>query len=379
MQNQNLISELDQLHVHLNDEIDHYDEELDECRILIVDDFEINILVLIEALKSYSKISVSQDSKIAFDSLSYSLPDIVLLDLFMPDMNGFEICKYIKNNEQTSDIPIIFITSEHDPLSLSKAFELGAVDYIKKPFDTIEVNARLRTHLKLKIAERKLKEHNANLEIKVAERTKKLEEKNIELNEVKRETIFRLCLAAEMRDVDTGNHINRIQAYTEVIALKCGMSREEAEQLSLASSMHDLGKIGIPDHILLKPGKLTPEESEIMKQHTVIGARALADGKSDLLRVAHRVALSHHERWDGKGYPQGLRGVNIPIEARIVGLVDVFDALISRRAYKHAFTVDDAIMIILSEKGNHFDPKLVDIFIASLNEIMAIKDMFSYE
>lgn len=379
MQSQKIIREIDQLHIHLNNEMYHYNDELEECRILIVDDYEINILVLIEALKSYSKISVSQDSKIAFDSLSYSLPDIVLLDLFMPDMNGFEICKYIKNNEHTSDIPIIFITSAHDPLSLSKAFELGAVDYIKKPFDTIEVNARLRTHLKLKIAERKLKEHNANLEIKVVERTKKLEEKNIELNEVKRETIFRLCLAAEMRDVDTGNHINRIQAYTEVIALKCGMSREEAEQLSLASSMHDLGKIGIPDHILLKPGELTSEESEIMKQHTVIGARALADGKSDLLRVAHRVALSHHERWDGKGYPQGLRGVNIPIEARIVGLVDVFDALISRRAYKHAFTVDDAIMIILSEKGNHFDPKLVDIFIASLNEIMAIKDMFSYE
>jgi putative two-component system response regulator len=297
----------------------------------------------------------------------------------MPDMSGFDICHFIKNNEQMSDIQIIFITSEHDPLSLNKAFELGAIDYIKKPFDTIEVNARLRTHLKLKIAEQKLKDHNANLETKVAERTKNLEEKNVELQEVKRETIFRLSLAAELRDSDTGNHIKRIQAYTELIALKCGMSREEAELLGLASSMHDLGKIGIPDHVLLKPGKLIPEEFEIMKQHTIIGAKALAESGSELLRVAHLVALSHHERWDGQGYPHELQGVNIPIEARIVGLVDAFDAMLSRRPYKEPFSVEKAVSIIIDEKGRHFDPRLVDIFVASLNEILAIKDMFSYE
>jgi putative two-component system response regulator len=358
---------------------DQIDGELDECRILIVDDYEINILVLVEALRYFSKISVSQDSKIAFDSLSYALPDIILLDISMPYMNGLDVCKYIKDNKDTNDIPVIFITSEHDPLTLNRAFELGAVDYIKKPFDIIEVNARIKTHLKLKIAERKLKEYNTILEVKVAERTKKLEEKNIELDEVKRETIFRLCLAAELRDTDTGNHIKRIQAYTELIALKCGMSQEDAVQLGLASSMHDLGKIGISDHILLKPGKLTSEEFEIMKQHTVIGARALADGKSDLLRVAHIVALSHHERWDGQGYPQGLRGANIPIEARIVGLVDVFDALLSRRSYKDSFSVDDAVSIIISEKGKHFDSKLVDIFVVFLDEILMIKDLFSYE
>jgi len=356
-----------------------YDEELRNCKILIVDDVEINILVLVESLKNYSKISVSMDSSAVLESLSYIYPDIILLDIFMPNMSGFDICKYIKGNENTNDIPIIFITSEHDPLSLNKAFELGAVDYIKKPFDTIEVNARLRTHLKLKIAERKLKEHNANLEIKVAERTKKLQEKNVELQEVKKETIFRLCLAAELRDSDTGNHIKRIQAYTEMIALKCGMSQEDAEQLGLASSMHDLGKIGIPDHILLKPGKLLPEEFEIMKQHTVIGAKTLAEGNSELLRMAHLVALSHHERWDGKGYPQGIKGVKIPIEARIVGLVDAFDAMLSRRPYKEPFSVEKAVSIIVGEKGNHFDPQLVDIFVASLGEILAIKDMFSYE
>ena len=356
-----------------------YDEELSNCKILIVDDVEINILVLVESLKNYSKISVSMDSSAVLESLSYIYPDIILLDIFMPNMSGFDICKYIKGNKNTNDIPIIFITSEHDPLSLNKAFELGAVDYIKKPFDTIEVNARLRTHLKLKIAERKLKEHNANLEIKVAERTKKLQEKNVELQEVKKETIFRLCLAAELRDSDTGNHIKRIQAYTEMIALKCGMSQEDAEQLGLASSMHDLGKIGIPDHILLKPGKLLPEEFEIMKQHTVIGAKTLAEGNSELLRMAHLVALSHHERWDGKGYPQGIKGVKIPIEARIVGLVDAFDAMLSRRPYKEPFSVEKAVSIIVGEKGNHFDPQLVDIFVASLGEILAIKDMFSYE
>ena len=262
---------------------------------------------------------------------------------------------------------------------LSKAFELGAVDYIKKPFDPIEVNARVKTHLKLKIAERKLKGHNFNLEIKVAERTRKLQEKNLEIEAVKRETIFSLCLAAELRDTDTGNHINRIQAYTELIARKCGMSEEEAEQLGLASTMHDLGKIGIPDHILLKPGKLSPLEFELMKQHTTIGAKALANSDSELLKVAHTVALSHHERWDGNGYPFKLGGMNIPLEARIVGLVDVFDALISSRPYKKAFPVDKAISIITEEKGKHFDPKLVDIFMSSLDEILAIKDMFSYE
>jgi putative two-component system response regulator len=379
MEYQYSIDENYEFNMNLQVQNDQIDEELNECKILIVDDYEINILVLIEALRSYSKISVSQDSKIAFDSLFYVLPDIILLDISMPYMSGLDVCKYIKNNKDTNDIPVIFITSEQDPLTLNKAFELGAVDYIKKPFDIIEVNARIKTHLKLKIAERKLKEYNTSLEVKVAERTKKLEEKNIELNEVKRETIFRLCLAAELRDTDTGNHIKRIQAYTELIALKCGMSQEDAVQLGLASSMHDLGKIGISDHILLKPGKLTPEEYEIMKQHTVIGASALADGKSDLLRVAHIVALSHHERWDGKGYLQGLRGANIPIEARIVGLVDVFDALLSRRSYKDAFSVDDAVSIIISEKGKHFDSKLVDVFIASLEEILIIKDLFSYE
>lgn len=159
------------------------------------------------------------DSEAALKSLSYNLPDIILLDIRMPNMSGFDICEYVKANKNTEDIPIIFITSEQDPVSLNKAFELGAVDYIKKPFDPIEVNARLKTHLKLKIAERKLKEHNARLEIKVAERTMKLQEKNVELQEVKRETIFRLCLAAELRDTDTGNHIKRIQAYTEMLAL----------------------------------------------------------------------------------------------------------------------------------------------------------------
>lgn len=379
MQYQHSIDECSEFNMNSQVQNDQIDNELNNCIILIVDDYEINLLILIEALKSYSKISVSQDSKIAFDSLSYALPDIILLDISMPYMNGLDVCKYIKNNKYTNDIPVVFITSEHDPLTLNKAFELGAVDYIKKPFDIIEVNARIKTHLKLKIAEKKLKEYNTILEVKVAERTKKLEEKNIELNEVKRETIFRLCLAAELRDTDTGNHIKRIQAYTELIALKCGMSQEDAVQLGLASSMHDLGKIGISDHILLKPGKLTPEEFETMKQHTVIGARALADGKSDLLRVAHIVALSHHERWDGKGYPHGLRGADIPIEARIVGLVDVFDALLSRRSYKDSFSVDDAVSIIISEKGKHFDSKLVDVFIASLGEILTIKDLFSYE
>jgi len=371
--------ELCGLEGHFCDYLHNVEDELGECRILVVDDVETNAMALAQCLQSYSRISVCQDGQTAIQSLSHILPDIILLDIFMPGTDGFDVCRYVKENENTRDIPIVFITAEHDTKVLSKAFELGAVDYIKKPFDPIEVNARVKTHLKLKIAERKLKGHNFNLEIKVAERTRKLQEKNLEIEAVKRETIFRLCLAAELRDTDTGNHINRIQAYTELIARKCGMSPEEAEQLGLASTMHDLGKIGIPDHILLKPGKLSPLEFELMKQHTTIGAKALANSDSELLKVAHTVALSHHERWDGKGYPFKLDGVNIPLEARIVGLVDVFDALISSRPYKKAFPVDKAISIITEEKGKHFDPKLVDIFMSSLDEILAIKDMFSYE
>lgn len=355
------------------------ENELYKCKILIVDDVEINILVLVEALKNYSHISVSLDSKLAIESLSHSLPDIILLDLFMPNISGFDVCHYVKNTPETKNIPIIFITFEKDPLSLNKAFELGAVDYITKPFNILEVNARLKTHLKLKIAENRLKDQNTILEYKVTERTKRLEEKNIELTEVKRETILRLCLAAELRDTDTGSHIKRIQAYSELIALKCGMSAENAEQLGLASSMHDLGKIGIPDHILLKSGKLTPEEFEAMKLHTVIGAKTLADGQSDLLRVAYRVALYHHERWDGQGYPHGLSGENIPLEARIVGLVDVFDALLSKRPYKDPFPLDKVIEIIQNEKGKHFDPNIIEIFLSSLEEILKLKEAFSYE
>jgi putative two-component system response regulator len=341
-------------------------------KLLIIDDDRFNILILIEALTNYPKISVCMDSSIALESVFHCMPDLILLDIFMPHFDGFEVCRIIKSNPSTKDIPIIFITSDSDPLTLFKAFQFGAVDFVKKPFSMYEVQARVQTHLRLKIAEEYLKEQNAELESKVAHRTRRLQEKNLEIEHAQRETISRLSLAADMRDTDTGSHIRRIQAYSRLLAIKSGMSEDVADQLGLASSMHDLGKIGIPDHILLKPGKLTVDEFHVMKMHTIIGANALEGSHSALLRVAHAVALNHHERWDGTGYPKGLREKEIPFEARIVGLVDAFDAMTSRRPYKDPLSPEQALSIIQSERGRHFDPLLVDLFTSSFDEVLEI-------
>jgi putative two-component system response regulator len=343
-----------------------------DSSILIIDDDPFNILILLEALSEYRKISVSTDSAIAIESVAHCVPDLILLDVFMPRFNGFEVCKQIKDNPATKDIPIIFITSDSDPRTLFKAFQFGAIDFVRKPFSMFEVQARVQTHLRLKLAEENLKEQNAMLETRVEQRTRKLQEKNLEIASAQRETISRLSLAADMRDTDTGCHIRRIQAYSRLLGAKAGMAQEEADRLGLASSMHDLGKIGIPDHILLKPGKLTAEEFEIMKTHTVIGANALAGSHSALLRVAHAVALNHHERWDGTGYPQGLREEEIPLEARIVGLVDAFDAMTTKRPYKEAFSPEHALSIIQGERGRHFDPHLVDLFTSVFDDVLEI-------
>lgn len=340
--------------------------------ILIVDDVSINIDVLAFCLGDKYRISASQDSTLALQSLNYVKPNLIILDLFMPELNGFDFCKYVKENEDTQNIPIVFITSAAEASSLSKAFSLGAVDYITKPIAPLEVQARIKTHLNLKAAEEALRNQNQILEHKVLIRTRKIQEKQEEIEEVQKEAILRLCLAAELRDKETGMHIRRIQEYSALLGKKCGLPDEQVGLLFLASAMHDLGKIGIPDSILLKPGKLTEDEWKIMKTHTLIGAQGLANSRFKLIQLAESVAHYHHERWDGKGYPCGLKGEEIPIEARIVSVVDSFDAMLSARPYKKAMPLPEVLEIIRSASGQAYDPCIVAVFLDHIEEFQAI-------
>jgi putative two-component system response regulator len=340
--------------------------------ILIVDDVSINIDILAYCLGDGYKISASQDSSIALKSIELEKPSMIILDLFMPEIDGFEFCRIIKSDENFCDIPVVFITSASDADTLSKAFAIGAVDYLTKPISSLEVRARIRTHLRLKAAEDALREQNHLLEIKVAQRTKKIQEKQNEINEVQHEAILRLCLAAELRDKETGMHIRRIQEYSALLGRKCGLPKDNVELLYLASAMHDLGKIGIPDSILLKPGKLDAEEWIIMKSHTIIGAQSLANSRFRLIQLAESIARSHHERWDGNGYPDGLKGVEIPMEARIVSIVDSFDAMLSQRPYKKPMPFDEVLEIIRSERALAFDPAIVDIFLTNIAEFQSV-------
>jgi len=344
----------------------------EKSTILIVDDVSINIDVLAFCLGDTYRISASQDSTIALQSLKYVKPNLILLDLFMPELNGFDFCKYVKADEDTQNIPIVFITSASEASSLSKAFSLGAVDYITKPIAPLEVQARIKTHLNLKAAEEALRNQNQILEHKVLIRTRKIQEKQEEIEEVQKEAILRLCLAAELRDKETGMHIRRIQEYSALLAKKCGLPDEQVGLLFLASAMHDLGKIGIPDSILLKPGKLTEDEWVIMKTHTLIGAQGLANSRFKLIQLAETVAYYHHERWDGKGYPCGLKGEDIPIEARIVSVVDSFDAMLSTRPYKKPMPLPEVLEIIRSASGQAYDPAIVAVFLENIEELQAI-------
>jgi putative two-component system response regulator len=262
-------------------------------------------------------------------------------------MNGFEVCEHVKRNPKTAHIPIIFVTALGDESDEYKGFELGAVDYITKPISPAIVRARVKTHLSLVQAEQ-------------------LKQAHIDL-------VQRLGRAAEYKDTDTGEHIVRMSQYSKVLALGIGMSENQAELLHQAAPMHDVGKIGIPDAILLKPGKLSEQEFEHMKEHALIGAKILANSSSPLLQLAHTLAIEHHEKWDGTGYPYGLKGDEISIEGRIVAVADVFDALTSKRPYKDAWSVEKAVAHMKDQAGSHFDPAIIDLLVNKLDEILNIK------
>ncbi len=330
--------------------------------VLIVDDSPESIDVLRSVLGSEFRLRVAINGTKALEITECVNPDVILLDVMMPEMDGYETCRRLKENASTSNVPVIFVTTLSETDSQLKGLELGAVDYITKPYTASLVRSRVRTHVALH-------RHNEELKELVKQRTQELLETRLEI-------IRRLGRAAEYRDNETGMHVLRMSHITRLLAVAHGLNETRAELLFQASPMHDVGKIGIPDQILLKPGKLTPDEWEIIRRHTTIGAEIIGNHESDLIVMARMVALRHHERWNGGGYPGGLQKTDIPIEARIVALADVFDALLSVRPYKLAWTLDDTLKYMFSQRAQHFDPDLIDTFVQVLPECLRVRETY---
>ncbi|MGI6247529.1 MAG: HD domain-containing phosphohydrolase [Pseudochelatococcus sp.] len=319
--------------------------------LLLVDDETTNLQVLRHTLQDEYRLLFAKDGRKALDIVHADRPDLILLDIMMPGLSGYEVCKALKRNECVASIPVIFVTALAEASSEQQGLEIGAVDYITKPFNPHIVRARVRTHLSLVQVE--------------------------EVRATRLKIVRCLGAAVEFRDNETGFHVIRMSHYARTLALTAGYSESAAEELLHAAPMHDVGKIGIPDMILQKPGKLTDDEYRVMQQHTVIGARIIGNHPSGLLRMAAVIALNHHEKWNGSGYPQGLAGEDIPHVARVVALADVFDALVSVRPYKAAWSVDEAVTLIRDESGKHFDPELVRAFLDCMPDILLIRERWA--
>lgn len=346
--------------------------EFEELEILLVDDQPVNIEVLEDILgeAGYTHVTSTTDPSRAVRLYRERSFDIVLLDLLMPEMNGFEVLEKFKDIGYDPPVPVLVLTAVRDRETRLKALKCGARDFITKPFDHQEVLARINNLLEVRLVQKQLKRHNEILDQEVRERTQ-------EINETRLEIIRRLGVAAEYRDNETGLHIIRMSLYSQLLGKVAGMNDAEAEMLLQTAPMHDIGKIGIPDSILLKPGKLNQEEWEIMQTHTTIGAKILADHPSELFQSARIIALTHHEKWNGMGYPYGIAGQDIPFIGRIVAVADVFDALTSRRPYKEPWPVEKAVAQLEQDSGKNFDPKLVDSFNEVLPNILKIKDLYN--
>ena len=348
---------------------EHFEKQI----ILVVDDTTENIDVLDGILKADYKIKAALNGERALKIANgEKSPDLILLDIMMPGMDGYEVCRQLKSRADTKKIPVIFVTAKGEVADESKGFEVGCVDYITKPVSPPLVKARVETHLALY-------DQNRVLEEKVMQRTAQLREAFGKIKSASLDTIHRLSKAAEYKDEDTGAHILRMSHYSAAVARKMGQDETTIESILYAAPMHDIGKIGTPDRILLKPGKLDAEEWEVMKQHTVNGAQILEGSDAEFIKLGAMIALSHHEKWDGNGYPQGLGGDKIPIAGRIVAIADVFDALTSKRPYKEPFSLDKSYTIIKEGRGNHFDPDVVDAFFEVEDEILSIKEEYKDE
>ena len=342
-------------------------DEFLHAKILIVDDEQANLALLEDILdnEGCTQFKSVQDSRKAFDLYKEFLPDLVLLDLNMPHLDGFQIMELLKEFEKNSYAPILVLTAQSDRNTRLRALAAGARDYIEKPFDITEVVQRISNMLEIRLLHNQVRNQNVALEDKVRERTKELEK-------TRHEAILRLGRAAEYRDNETGMHVIRMSRLSAKLAMEIGLNYEECQLMLQASPMHDVGKIGIPDQILLKPGKLNDKEWEIMKKHPEIGAEILSGSESAVMKMAESIALTHQERWDGSGYPNHLKGEEIPLAGRIVAICDVFDALTSKRYYKEAFSVEESMQIIEDASGKDFEPHLVETFKKVLPEMVRI-------
>jgi putative two-component system response regulator len=352
--------------------------------ILVVDDTPDNLALMSGLLKDRYKIKIAPDGENALRIAgTQPMPDLILLDVMMPDMDGYEVCRRLKDNAQTRHIPVIFLTSKREAEDERRGLATGAVDYLTKPVSPPIALARIETHLQLKEARDYLADRNAHLEKEVARRTQ-------EISTIQDVAMMAMASLAETRDNETGNHIRRTQHYVKILAgqlkdhprFRGELSDTTIELLYKSAPLHDIGKVGIPDNILLKPGKLEPEEFDVMKTHTTLGRDALAEAENLLqsndsfLRLAREIIYSHHEKWDGSGYPQGLAGDAIPLSARLMALADVYDALVSKRVYKAAMPHEQAVAIIQQGKGSHFDPDIVEAFKARAEEFRQILARF---
>ncbi|ACL04595.1 HD domain-containing phosphohydrolase [Desulfatibacillum aliphaticivorans] len=343
-------------------------------RVLAVDDEERN-LRLMEAmlLPMGYEFFKAHSGEEALDIVRETPPDVVLLDIMMPGVNGFEVARRLKANEDTRIIPIIMVTALKEVDDRVKALDAGADDFLTKPVDKLELKARVANSLKIKAYNDHMRSYQKDLETEIAKRTRELELAYERVKDASLDTIHRLSRAAEYKDEHTGDHIQRMSQYSVAIAKEIGLGQKILESILYAAPMHDIGKIGIPDRILLKPRRLEPEEWEIMKRHTVIGAQILQGSDVGFIKLAEVIAMTHHERWDGAGYPNGLCERQIPLVGRISAVADVFDALTSRRPYKEPISVEDSFAIIAEGRSLRFDPVVVDAFFSAKPEILAIK------
>lgn len=334
------------------------DQNLIGSRILMVDDTEPNLLLLEMILNDlgYQDLVGISDPRVAVDTWRALEPDLVLLDLHMPHLSGLDVLAEIRSDPGTAFLPVLMLTADDSSEAKVRALSTGANDFLTKPFNEVEVKLRIENLLRIRHLHNQLREQNANLEERVLERTK-------QLAVAKDEVLARLAMAAEFRDDDTGHHTQRVGATAALLAEAIGLPEDEAAVIRHAAPLHDVGKIGVPDRVLLKPGPLDERERRVMKQHTDIGARLVSGSSSPTMRMAEQIAATHHERWDGKGYGTGLSGRDIPVAGRIVAVVDVFDALTHQRPYKDAWPPEDAVEEIRSERGRQFDPSVVDAFV----------------
>ena len=353
--------------------------KINDSRILIVDDEPANVMLLTRMLEeeNYINIYSTTDPREGLSIYKNEAIDLVLLDLLMPHMTGFEVMENMREVEDEHPLPVIVLTAQTDQETLSKSFSAGAADFIAKPLNDFEVFARIENILLSRFYKSAIRNQNQLLEQKVDERTKELVESNKQLRHSKREILKRPGLASEYRDNETGLHVIRMSNYCAILGKALGLDEELCEMLLLATPLHDLGKIAIPDEILLKPGRLNNSEWEIMKTHPEKGGELLSNSGVPLIELAETIARTHHEKWDGSGYPRGLEQNEIPWEGQITAVCDVFDALTSVRPYKDAWPVEQAIAFIEQQGGKHFNPDITSVFSNILPEIFEVKMQFS--